>query len=235
MKSVLNAYKFPTANPFESLAFNHNWQRHIDFVFASRLAALFTFLVQSGKIKDDRLNIVSGFRTTAEQIKSYKDSGGSLVKGIWTGGDGYAAKPGASWHEFRVAIDAGDLWLKTIDKEAATLNQTTLIKFGVFKPLTAGNHKTPHEDWHIQPIETQFVIDKRTMLPNMNNELIKGAEGFEVMELQWRFNKLGYKLKPDGNLGIISQGAINDFKGTHNMPKDGKVNKMVWDALYNLT
>lgn len=235
MKSVLNAYKFPTANPFDSLAFDHNWQRDIDFVLASRLAALFQYLANSGKIKDDRLNILSGHRTTEEQIKAYKRSGGSLIKGIWTGGDGFAARPGESWHEFRMAIDAADAWLKAMEKEAATLDQTTLIKFGLFKPLTKGNHKTPYEDWHMQPIETQFVTDKKIMLPNMNNELMKGSDGFEVIEIQWRFNKLGYKLKPDGNLGIITQGAINDFKGTHNMPKDGKVNKIVWNALYNLT
>lgn len=235
MKSVLNDYKYPMANPFEWLEFNNKWQRNIDFVFAARLAALVKNLYEDGKINDKKLTISSGYRSNEEQIRCYKQTGGKQINGMWVGGNGYAAKPGSSWHEFHQAIDTNDAWLKALEKDLSTGAQVVLTKFGVFKPLTKGNGRNVLEDWHIQPIETQCITTKRLVIPEMYNILFKGKDGFEVLELQWRLNKLGYKLKADGEFGVITRGAVEDFQEKHDLLVDGKVGKNTWTILYELS
>lgn len=139
---------YPMEDPKKWLIFSNSWQTDIDPTFAGRLAALAKHL---GK----KITVSSGYRSTAEQIKSFLRNGGKQDKdGNWIGGNGYAARPGRSWHEFGVAIDTSNLWLKALEKEESTKNQRTLTRFGLFKPMTRGNGCSVLEDWHIQPIET---------------------------------------------------------------------------------
>lgn len=225
MKSKLNPDKFPIASPFDWLIFSKSWQRQIDFVFACRLAALAEF-------KQKKINISSGYRNTEEQISAYKKSGGKLINGIWQGGSGYAAKPGSSWHEYGLAIDTSDSWLKAMEKELATENQAILMRFGLYKPLTRGNSTSVREDWHIQPIETRGAKDKKSLEADLYNKLQNGMTGFEVIELQWRLNILGYKLAVDGNFDIKIEEAVKYFQRTSGLAVDGIVGAKTWERLY---
>ena len=144
-------WDYPMEDPSDWLVFKNPNHKNIDPIFMWRLAAL-------GKYFNKKINISSGRRTTKEQIAAYRQSGGYLdSNGNWTGGNGLAAKPGYSWHEYGEAVDVSDSWLKNLDKNESTENQKTLMKFGIFKPLTPGNKSSVHEDWHIQPIETKNV------------------------------------------------------------------------------
>lgn len=139
---------YPQADPKVHIVWANAWQKDIDPIFAGRVAALCR---DHGKVG----LISSGFRSLAEQIKLYvADGGRQLPNGDWIGGTGYVGKPGASWHNWGGAIDTTAAWLKAIDKDAATIKQKTLLKYGLYKPLTRGNGCTVLEDWHIQPIET---------------------------------------------------------------------------------
>lgn len=227
MKSKLDPNKFPIASPFEWLIFAKAWQRNIDFVFACRLAALAQHMKK-------KINISSGHRSTEEQIRSYKQTGGRLLNGAWIGGNGYAAKPGSSWHEYRLAIDTPDPWLKELEKELETSDQVTLMKFGLFKPLTNGNGTTVKEDWHIQPIETRGASNKKSLEPELYNRLAKGLKGFEIMELQWRLNKLGHKLTADGDFGMATEGAVKDFQHAGGLTIDAIVGPKTWNKLYEV-
>jgi len=145
--SKLPSTKYPMADVTQWLKFKNDSHKYIDPIFAGRLAA---FARDHGKV----LQITSGFRSYYEQVALYINSGGYQDKnGNWTGGNGIAAVPGTSWHEFRLAVDVSDSWAKAIDKDDATKSQTTLLKYGLYKPLTKGNGSTVLEDWHIQPIE----------------------------------------------------------------------------------
>lgn len=143
-------------DPKKWLVFTKDWQTDIDPIFAGRLAAL-------AKYTGVKIHISSGYRSTKEQIASFKRNGGKQdANGNWVGGNGFAAKPGRSWHEFGEAIDTCDAWLKKLEKDASTSQQILLRKFGLFKPLTKGNKTSVEEDWHIQPIETNGVpVDQR--------------------------------------------------------------------------
>lgn len=144
---------YPVADPHKYLKFLHGWQTDIDPVFAGRLSAL-------ARDKNTSLTILSGYRSMEEQIRSYKESGGHLdSNGNWVGGNGYAAIPGSSWHQYGGGVDVLDAWAKELDKNAKTTEQKTLLKYGLFKPLTVGNGRSVLEDWHIQPIETASIID----------------------------------------------------------------------------
>jgi hypothetical protein len=129
--------KYPMADPEQWLQFAHASHEAIDPLFAGRLAA---FARDHGQV----LTRLFGFRAHDEQVALYKESGGYQDKdGNWTGGNGYAAKPGTSWHEFRMAVDVSDEWAKEIDKDASTNYQKTLLKYGLYKPLTKGNGSNP--------------------------------------------------------------------------------------------
>lgn len=167
MKSKLSK-SYPAAGQEEWLVFLNPCQTGIDPIFASRLAALAQYI---GK----KINIISGYRSHEEQVKAYKNSGGYQdPKGNWYGGSGYAARPGNSPHEYRIAIDTSDKWLKALEKEAATNKQLTLIKFGIYKPLTKGNGYSILEDWHIEPIETwtrRSVTRYKELIPEVDGNM----------------------------------------------------------------
>jgi len=153
------------APPEDWLYFVKSYQAGIDPIFAGRLAAL-------ARSEGKMLNIIRGYSSYDEQVRLYKLSGGLQNEdGTWSGGSGYAAVPNTSWHEYRLAADITNSWAKELDKDAATKKQITLIRFGLFKPLTRGNGKIILEDWHIQPIETAGQWDKQKYTPEANGEM----------------------------------------------------------------
>ncbi len=227
MKSKLDPNKFTIMYPFDWLLFSKGWQGQIDFVFACRLAALAQDFGQ-------KITVSSGYRNPQEQINAYIGSGGKLVNGVWTGGSGYVATPGNSWHEYRLAIDTSNTWLKELEKDLATADQKKLMQFGLFKPLTKGNKTSITEDWHIQPIETRNVSKRTSLEPTLNNRLAKGDRGFEVLELQWRLNKLGYKIAADGIFGPKTDAAVKEFQKACQLVTDGIVGPKTWGKIYGV-
>lgn len=171
--SKLSKTAYPLEDPKKWLIFHNSWQTDIDPIFAGRLAAL-------AKYTGVKIHISSGYRSTKEQIASFLRNGGKQdADGNFIGGNGFAAKPGRSWHEFGEAIDTPDAWLKKLEKDASTAQQILLGKFGLFKPLTKGNGTSVNEDWHIQPIETNGVPvnDRKTFYEayKADEKLIKVA------------------------------------------------------------
>lgn len=134
--SRLNATKYPWSNPDAWIT-----APGVDPVFLGRLAAY-------ARYKGRRINLTSagGKRDSATQLRLYKLSNGN----------GTAARPGTSWHEYGLAIDTADAWLKALCN-GATATQSELLKFGLFKPMARGNNLGVVEDWHIQPIETKGI------------------------------------------------------------------------------
>lgn len=199
MLSKLSMEKYPLADPSGWLVFNYSTQKNIDPVFSGRLAAL-------AKYMNKQIHILSGRRTTEEQIKSYIESGGYQDKnGNWVGGNGYAAKPGNSWHEFGQAIDTSDTWLKQLEKDESTFNQKTLNKFGLYKPLTKGNRTSIYEDWHLQPIETLNVSVSERKTFAVFDEIPKITEKRRVIA-----NTLNVRLLPTTNSNILGQLKTGD-------------------------
>lgn len=217
MKSKLSN-KFSQADPGKWLVFKSTSHKAIDPIFAGRLAALAQSI---GK----KINIVAGFRSRAEQEYLYK-----------TCKPGYAAKPGSSWHEFGLAVDVSDQWLKALDKDAATDLQMTLKKFGLYKPLTKGNKTSVNEDWHIQPIECRGVANKAMLAPEMtpilNRNLKLNDIGEDVKMLQERLNKFENKLTCDGYFGKNTEGAVKNFQRIKGLAADGMVGQGTWSKLF---
>ncbi|MDA8233218.1 MAG: peptidoglycan-binding protein [Clostridia bacterium] len=164
--SLLDKDKYPLVDPMFYVFFQKQHQKDIDPIFSGRLAAF----AKSNKIV---VFVGSGYRSYQEQVRSYIKSGGYKYKnGNWVGGDGSAAKPGNSWHNFGEAIDISwqgepsSIFFKGLyGHREATKEQKELTKFGIFKPLTSGNgmrKKSQLENWHIQPIETEGIkVNKR--------------------------------------------------------------------------
>lgn len=202
---------YPETNSEKWLIFDKLWQTGIDPVFAGRIAALAQHM---GK----KIHIISGYRSYGEQVKAYKNSGGRQdSKGNWYGGSGYAARPGNSPHEYRIAIDTSDKWLKALEKEAATKKQFTLTKFGIYKPLTKGNGYSVLEDWHIEPIETwirRSVVRYRELVPEVDGNM-------DVKEFQ---KVIG--LVADGIAGPKTQAKAEELKGIINEILRGSVVKI---------
>lgn len=189
LKSKLDAKKYPQADPDKWLVFKYQNQKCIDPVFAGRLAALAQFL---GK----KINIVRGFANYDEQVQAYKSYGGYQDEnGNWVSKSKFAAVPGTSLHEFRVAIDGSDKNIKELDKNEATYKQITLNKFGLFKPLTPGNGSSVYEDWHIQPIETAGCLPK--------NRYKFAPEVVDVMDIK-EFQMIT-GLQPDSKAGTLTK------------------------------
>ena len=139
--SRLNPIKYPWADPAVWLIIPETANGDLlDPVFLGRLAAL-----AKAMKKKITLTSAGGARDTETQRRLYN----TLPKGV-------AALPGTSWHEYGLAIDTADSWLKTICN-GATNTQTALLKYGLFKPLASGNRASVIEDWHIQPIETAGI------------------------------------------------------------------------------
>lgn len=224
--------KYPIADPVKWIVFLNSWQWEIDPVFLSRLAAL-------GQAMGKLIRISSGYRSYDEQVRSYKSTGGHQDEhGNWVGGNGKAAVPGQSWHEFGCAIDTPDAWLKKLDKTAATIGQRTLLKFGLYKPLTKGNGTSVYEDWHIQPIECAGVPvsgRKEFFVYRTRPMLHVGDHGDEVQLVQMFLNTKGYSCgNPDGSYGPKTNAAVATYQKANGLQPDGTVGPLTWrKLLYN--
>jgi hypothetical protein len=154
--SLLDTKKYPLELDFNKyLVFQNIQEGDIHPIFKMRLAAFARDIIKG------KMNFLEGSRTYERQVYFYVNSGGKQnSKGIWYGGNGMAAKPGTSKHEFDVAVDSADIKVKNIDSTAPTMKQITLLQYGLYKPMTRGNCTSVIEDWHIEPIETFGPIDK---------------------------------------------------------------------------
>lgn len=224
--------KYPIGDPAKWVDFLNSWQWEIDPIFLGRLASL-------GQAMGKRIRASSGYRSIDEQIRSFKSAGGYQdAHGNWVGGNGKAAVPGLSWHEFGCAIDTSDAWLKALDKLAATAQQSTLIKFGLFKPLTPGNGTGVFEDWHIQPIETMAVpvqSRKTFYIYTIKPVLHVGDQGDEVQLVQLFLNAKGFNCgNPDRSFGPKTSIEVIEFQKANGLQPDGTVGNMTWrKLLYN--
>ena len=121
--SKLSKTAYKTADPSNRLT--GDW-KNIDPVFAGRLAYLCA------------MELTESYRPTARQTElynqylEYKRTGEGTIKS--------AARPGQSWHEFRLAID-------TSSKPIRGMTNEELAPYGLCKPIAK-------EGWHVQPIET---------------------------------------------------------------------------------
>jgi hypothetical protein len=218
------SFDYPMADPLKNLKFYHSWQNKIHPIFAARLAA---FAKAQGKV----LLVSSGYRSTEEQAESYKSTGGKLVNGQWVGGNGMAAVPGRSWHEFSCATDWADIWARAMDKNYATDKQLKLIPYGIFKPLTKGNKTSVFEDWHVQPIETKNVplADRKTFFECKSlPKLELGAEGDFVKLAQVYLGFKGFPLTLDGDYGNKTRIAVMGFQKGNGLDPDGVLGPVTW-------
>lgn len=242
LKSKLSTIKYPCITEFTEI---FTWLRFapgvdpykIDPVFLGRAAALCKHLGVIGYV-------TSGTRSYERQVELYiADGGFQLPNGEWTGGSGYVAKPGKSYHNYGLAIDIGTAALKLIDKVASFSKQLMLAKFGLCKPMTSGNGSTVLEDWHFQPIETiNLTLDQRRALVPTGlfpekvptppfTILRKGDEGENVKLLQIKLSKKGFKVSPDGDFGAKTDTAVRAFQSKNGAVADGIVGKLTWTLL----
>ena len=131
---------YPVADPKEHLyGADHTL---IDPTLAGRLA----FVAKKTGVK---IKLTEGYRSTEYQAELYakylefKRTGKGLIK--------LAAKPGTSWHEFRLAVD-------TSTQPIRGMSNIELRQFGLCKPISS-------EPWHIQPIETLNQTDRKKYEP----------------------------------------------------------------------
>lgn len=197
LKSKLST-KYPMEPNWQKyIVFIHDYQQGVDPIFLMRTAALVRDVGKGKKLT------VYGARTYLQQVKAYIASGGKFVNGEWTGGNGKAAKPGTSWHEYRLAMDGNEDWFKIINQYSATSQQTTLLKYGIFKPLTEGNKKTVCENWHFQPIETAGL--------NKSQQYKFAPEVIDIMDLKEFQMVTG--LQPDNKKGPITEAKLKEVLG----------------------
>jgi len=243
LKSKLSSIKYPCLTTYTEI---FRWVRFapgvdpyaIDPVFLGRFAALCKAHGIIGYIS-------SGTRTYAKQVELYINDGGyQQSNGEWTGGSGYVAKPGSSFHNYGIALDCTTMALKVIDKVAAFKGQNTLIKFGLCKPMTSGNGQKVLEDWHFQPIESINVlkVNRSKLAPeglNTGVEIIipvtilrKGDNGENVKMLQLKLRKAGFPCGADGEFGPKTELAVKSFQTKNKVPVDGVVGKLTWTLLH---
>ena len=141
--------KYPVMDPANRLIGDY---QNIDPVFAGRLANVCPMVFNRS------------YATKEEQQKLYDDFLSGKIKS--------AAKPGTSWHEFRLAVD-------TSTQPIRSMTNAQLKPYGLCKPIAS-------EGWHIQPIETLGETDRKKWDPTEDdmtkqevieivNEVLKGS------------------------------------------------------------
>ena len=147
--------KYPVSDPSNRLIGDY---QNLDPVFAGRLANVCPMI------------LTESYRSTARQAElynqylEYKRTGKGSIKS--------AAKPGTSWHEFRLAVD-------TSTQPIRGMTNAQLKPYGLCKPIAS-------ECWHIQPIETLGQTDRKKWEPTEDdmtkqevieiiNEVLKGS------------------------------------------------------------
>jgi hypothetical protein len=90
----------------------------------------------------------------------------------------------------------------------------------------------------IKTFETQckqyfiFFVNQLIQVPKLPT-LERGMNNQHVKTLQELLIKFGYKLKADGDFGMITAGAVKDFQSKRGLKADGIVGLKTWDKLNN--
>jgi len=172
--------KYPVADPANRLIGDY---QNLDPVFAGRLAKVCPMV------------LTESYRSTERQTElynqylEYKRTGKGSIKS--------AAKPGTSWHEFRLAVD-------TSTQPIRGMTNAQLKPYGLCKPIKS-------EGWHIQPIETLGETDRKKWEPTEDdmtkqevieiiNEVLKGST---VAPQKWSQEALAW---------AVSEEIISDDK-----------------------
>jgi len=159
LRSKLKATAYKTAPPEQWLTGAD--YRELDPVFAGRLAYL-------AKDKKVNLSLTEAYRSTARQAElyqmylDYRRTGKGSIKS--------AAKPGTSWHEFRLAVD-------TSTQPIRGMNNAQLKPYGLCKPIAG-------EGWHIQPIETAGKTNRTAYAPEEVEDLTEAEVRKLIAESQ---------------------------------------------------
>lgn len=177
--------KYPVAaNPLDYLI---GETEGLDPILAGRLAAI-------AKDNKTKLQITSGYRSSAEQIRLY-----NLYK---VGKLKSAAKPGTSWHEFRLAVD-------TSTQPIRLMGNDKLKKYGLCKPIKS-------EGWHIQPIETNGQADRKRFEPILvkeeEEELKKSTITAMVNGSKKTIEVIQEEVDVDGKKGIFNYAKLQDLE-----------------------
>ena len=161
--------KYPVKNPVGKLTGDYI---NLDPVFAGRLANVCPMILTESYRSSERQ---AGLYN---QYLEYKRTGKGSIKS--------AAKPGTSWHEFRLAVD-------TSTQPIRGMTNAQLKPYGLCKPISS-------EGWHIQPIETLGQTDRKKWEPTEDdmtkqevieiiNEILKGStvspQKWSQEALQW--------------------------------------------------
>ena len=133
-----------------------DWWKELDPIFARRLA-------YAAKMTGNFISSSSAYRSTAEQTRLYNLYMQGKLKS--------AARPGTSWHEFRLAID-------TSSQPIRSMTNATLKAFGLCKPVAG-------EGWHIQPIETLGKTNRTAFAPVDLTALVKTKFGLSDATLEY--------------------------------------------------
>ena len=147
--------KYPVKNPVGRLTGDYI---NLDPVFAGRLANVCQMVLTESYRSSERQ------QELYNQYLEYKRTGKGSIKS--------AAKPGTSWHEFRLAVD-------TSTQPIRGMTNAQLKPYGLCKPIKS-------EGWHIQPIETLGETDRKKWEPTEDdmtksevieiiNEVLKGS------------------------------------------------------------
>lgn len=158
-RSKLGATAYKTAPPEQWLTGAD--YRELDPVFAGRLAYL-------AKDKKVNLSLTEAYRSTARQAElyqmylDYKRTGKGTIKS--------AAKPGTSWHEYRLAVD-------TSTQPIRGMTNAQLKPYGLCKPIAS-------EGWHIQPIETAGKTNRAAYAPEEVEDLTEAEVRKLIAESQ---------------------------------------------------
>lgn len=156
----------------------------------------------------------SAYRSYDEQVyfwNLYQSGQGNL-----------AAYPGTSNHGLGKAIDLASWSMKVI-----------LDRFGSrvgWKKIEAFN-----EWWHYNYVGG---FDRPNPGINARYPVAKrGSGGFGqkwyVKKLERKLKKIGYKVKVDGNFGLVTERAVKSFQKNKGLKPDGIVGKKTWAALEN--
>lgn len=201
-----------------------NWQQYLDIdnpvgmslVFLRRSAAFVRDYGKGKKLKMYGKRDTANQRILYNKWIAYKNYIENPTKYPYAPKANKAAAPETSWHEFGLAEDWLEEWAQEIDKLAKTVNQTTLLKYGIFKPLTPGNNvsKLECENWHTQPIETAGIPkEQRKYFLDPDDEVYGGRVIMgDVAKAQTAMKAIGlYTGAIDDKPGPLSKKAATEF------------------------
>lgn len=154
MKSKLSN-KYPVKNPVGILTGDY---QNLDPIFAGRLANVCP------------MKLTESYRTNARQTELYNQFLRCELK--------LAAKPGTSWHEFRLAVD-------TSSQPIRGMTNSQLKPYGLCKPIKS-------EGWHIQPIETLGETDRKKWEPTEDDMTKEEAKKIVKEKVGWSDKTIEY-------------------------------------------